>query len=651
VTETRTPDAPRRSPRASGGDPHPLDPLSGEEIVAAARAIRSWHACPPDLRFAVIALHEPGKHDLRAAERTPTRIERLAEVIGYARASRETIEAVVSLDADEVRSWRTRRDVQPLMMGEEFAECEALLRADPRWREAMRRRGVTDFALPMIDPWAAGHTGPADDPGRRRIARPLTFIRTHPDDNGYARPAEGLVCVVDLDRREVVEVVDHGPAVVPPHAGNYRPELARDPENWPHVPEPRRDLRPVVISQPDGPSFSVDGHHIRWQNWDFRIGFTPREGLVLHRVAYHDRGRLVLNRASLAEMYVPYGDPAPVHANKNVFDEGEYGLGFLANSLRLGCDCVGHIHYLDAVVNDQNGDPVHIPNAICLHEEDAGIGWKHTEFRTGHAEVRRSRRLVVSFFATAGNYDYGFFWHLYQDGSIEFEVKLTGIISTGAVETGETPRHGGVVAPNLYGPHHQHYFCARLDVEVDGPENSVVEHNAVGLPVGPDNPTGNAWIDHTELLTTEALAQRVVNPASGRTWTVINPDVRNALGGPVGYKLIPGENVLPPQGPASQVGRRGGFAYKHLWVTAYDPHERYAAGDYPAQNPGDNGLPAYADKNRAISGTDIVVWYNFGSHHVVRPEDWPVTPVLKLGFHLKPNGFFTGNPALDVPSA
>jgi primary-amine oxidase len=539
------------------------------------------------------------------------------------------------------------------MMGEEFAECEALLRADPRWREAMRRRGVTDFALPMIDPWAAGHTGPADDPGRRRIARPLTFIRTHPDDNGYARPAEGLVCVVDLDRREVVEVVDHGPAVVPPHPGNYRPELARDPANWPHVPEPRADLKPVVISQPDGPSFSVNGHHVRWQNWDFRIGFTPREGLVLHRVAYHDRGRrrLVLNRASLAEMYVPYGDPAPVHANKNVFDEGEYGLGFLANSLRLGCDCVGHIHYLDAVVNDQNGDPVDIPNAICMHEEDAGVGWKHTEFRTGHAEVRRSRRLVVSFFATAGNYDYGFFWNLYQDGGIEFEVKLTGIISTGAVEAGQLPRHGALVAPSLYGPHHQHYFCARLDVEVDGPENSVVEHNAVGLPVAPDNPTGNAWIDQTELLATEVQAQRVVNPASGRTWTVINPEVRNALGGPVGYKLIPGENVLPPQGPASQVGRRGGFAYKHLWVTAYEPGERYAAGDYPAQNSGDNGLPAYARKNRAVSGTDIVVWYNFGSHHVVRPEDWPVTPVLKLGFHLKPNGFFTGNPALDVPSA
>ena len=169
-------------------------------------------------------------------------------------------------------------------------------------------------------------------------------------------------------------------------------------------------------------------------------------------------------------MYVPYGDPAPTHRFKNVFDQGEYGVGWLANSLVLGCDCVGHIHYFDGVVNDNDGGHVVIPNAICMHEEDAGIGWKHMDFRTEATQVRRRRRLVISTVATVGNYEYGYFWYLYTDGTIEYEIKLTGVISTGAIADGETPRHGTLVAPGLYGPHHQHFFCVRLDMAVDGAE-------------------------------------------------------------------------------------------------------------------------------------------------------------------------------------
>ena len=222
------------------------------------------------------------------------------------------------------------------------------------------------------------------------------------------------------------------------------------------------DLKPIEITQPEGPSFTVDGHAVTWQRWQLRIGFTPREGLVLHEVGY--AGRPIVYRASLAEMYVPYGDPAPTHRFKNVFDQGEYGIGWLANSLTLGCDCVGHIHYFDGVVNDNDGGAVTIPNAVCMHEEDAGIAWKHTDFRTGAVQVRRRRRLVISTIVTVGNYEYGYFWYLYTDGTIEYEVKLTGVISTGAIAPGEKPEHGTLVAPGLYGPHHQHFFCVRLDM-------------------------------------------------------------------------------------------------------------------------------------------------------------------------------------------
>ena len=127
-------------------------------------------------------------------------------------------------------------------------------------------------------------------------------------------------------------------------------------------------------------------------------------------------------------------------------------------------------------------------NAICLHEEDYGVLWKHYEFRNETFEVRRSRRLVISFFATVGNYDYGFYWYFYQDGTIQLEAKLTGIIQTAAVAPGKPYPWGGMVAEGLGGPTHQHFFNARLHMMVDGERNTVTEHEFVPRPWGADNP-------------------------------------------------------------------------------------------------------------------------------------------------------------------
>jgi primary-amine oxidase len=284
-----------------------------------------------------------------------------------------------------------------------------------------------------------------------------------------------------------------------------------------------------------------------------------------------------------------------------------------------------------------------------MHEEDYGVGWKHTDFRTEKVEVRRSRRLVVSCFATVGNYEYGFFWYLYTDGSIQYEVKLTGVLSTGAIPVGEEPRFGNLVAPGLYGPHHQHFFNVRLDMQVDGERNSVYEVDAAALPPGPDNPYANAWVTNKTLLARESEAQRLIDPFIARSWYIVNRSELNELGQPVGYKLMPGENVLPLQQEGSQAFSRAQFAYKHLWVTAFDDAERYAAGDYPNQHGSPGGLVEYQKADRPLEDTDLVVWYSFGAHHVVRPEDWPVMPVAYVGFHLKPVGFFDGNPALDMP--
>jgi primary-amine oxidase len=330
---------------------------------------------------------------------------------------------------------------------------------------------------------------------------------------------------------------------------------------------------------------------------------------------------------------------------------GEYGVGMLANSLELGCDCLGEIFYFDAHVNDNDGGVATIKNAICMHEEDFGVLWKHTDFRTLKGEIRRSRRLVVSTIATVGNYEYGYFWYFYQDGTIGYEIKLTGVISNGAIEPEARPRHGAMVAPGLYGPNHQHFFCVRLDMMVDGLENSVYECDSVAVPPGPENPHGNAWTVTSTLLGRESQAQRLADTASARFWKVVNPSRKNALGEPVAYKLEPGPSTLSFYQPEAHALRRAQFTTKNLWVTAYDPSQMFPAGDYPNQHPGGDGVVAYAADDRPLENKDVVLWHTFVAHHVARPEDWPVMPVTYVGFHLKPWGFFVGNPALDVPVA
>ncbi len=290
-----------------------------------------------------------------------------------------------------------------------------------------------------------------------------------------------------------------------------------------------------------------------------------------------------------------------------------------------------------------------LANAICMHEEDYGILWKHIDWRTNQTEVRRSRRLVISFIAKVGNYEYGFFWYLYQDGTIQFEVKLTGIMNTGAALPGVKPKYGQLVAPQLYAPIHQHIFSLRLDMMVDGLKNSVYEVHTESEPLGPENPHGNAFFAQATLLSRESEAQQTIDPFSSRYWKVVNHERLNALGEPVAYKIMPGDNTLPFTHPEASVMKRAAFARKHLWVTPYSPEERYPAGDYPNQHAGGAGLPAWTQANRSIEDTDVVVWYTMNSHHIPRPEDWPVMPAGYISFMLKPVGFFDRNPALDVP--
>ncbi|MEM9266079.1 MAG: primary-amine oxidase [Cyanobacteria bacterium P01_F01_bin.13] len=618
---------------------HPLEPLTPDEIAAAVAIIRQEKSLGSSFRFATVTLNEPAKAIVLGFQPGDA-IEREAFVILLDNATAQTYEAVVSLSRGTVKSWEHIPGVQPSIMLDEFVECEAAVKASEEFRAAIAKRGITDPDLVMVDPWSAGNYGIADEEGVR-LSRALCWVKANPTDNGYARPIEGVIPVVDLNKMEVIRVEDYGVVPLPPKDGNYTTEYVKD---------YRQDLKPLEIVQPEGPSFSVKGHEISWQKWKIRIGFTPREGLVLYTVTYTDQGeeRPIFYRASLAEMTVPYGDPKPYHYRKNAFDVGEYGIGSLANSLKLGCDCLGEIYYFDAFITDSRGGIAQIENAVCLHEEDFGILWKHMDWRTEHTEVRRSRRLVISFIATVGNYEYGFYWYFYQDGTIQYEIKLTGMVSTAAVMPGEVPKYGTLIAPQLNAPIHQHIFNVRMDMCVDGVNNSVYEVDIV--PEEDDhNPYGNAFYAKSTLLPTEQAAQREIDPMKGRYWKIVNPSKTNAMGYPTAYKLMPGENTLPLARPDASVINRATYMTKHLWVTPYSPDEKFPAGNYPNQHPGGVGLPEWTQADRPVDDTDVVVWYTFAHSHSPRAEDWPVMPVGTIGFMLKPLNFFDENPANDVP--
>ncbi|HEU5388057.1 MAG TPA: primary-amine oxidase [Streptosporangiaceae bacterium] len=621
---------------------HPLDPLSADEIRQAAAIVRRDRTIGDTWRFASIELREPAKADLPALE---AKARREALVVCWNRDDGQAYRATVSLTGDEVTSWEHLPGQQPNMTVDEWHECDEMLRADPRLAEALARRGLTDMSLVLTDMWAYGAALVPERYKDRRIGWSDVWYRGSELGNPYARHVTGLHPVVDLNTMTLLELEDNyaeGAQDDPEVMGEYLPSL---------LPMRLREVTPLEITQPEGVGFTLDGNQLSWQKWQLRLGFNHREGLVLHQVGFRDGERLrpVAHRLSFAEMVVPYRDASPDHYRRTAFDIGEWGLGFMTTSLSLGCDCLGDITYLDAVVHDSRGEPRTVPNAICIHEEDSGVGWKHVDERAG-VEVRRQRRLVISFHVTVANYEYLVYWRFYQDGNIECEVRATGILVTShTAAPGSRPANGTLVDHGLYAPFHQHFIVARLDLDVDGTANTVYVSDSVPAQAGGDDPYGLGLTVRNTPLRTEAGGKQDYDWSTQRGWKIINNNITNGLGTPTGYKLVPSSAFPPLIDPASPAYQRAEVIGHTLWVTPYSADERWPCGDFPVQSAYDTGLAEWTKADRPIENTDVVLWYVFGIHHITRPEDWPVMPSDIVSFWLKPVGFFDRNPALDVP--
>jgi len=622
------------------GPRHPLDPLSAAEIAATTRLLKADSRTPEGAFFPTLVLHEPPKEDVLAFKPGKA-FSREAYVEVFDRPNNVLYKAIVDLRANRVISFeQLPAGTQPTTFFTEFDDVNNLVSQDKEWIAAMDRRGVDPKDV-YIDIWAGGDTPITKDrdgnpvPAGTRLMRAIAFFQGDMP-NPYDRPIEGVMAIVDANHMRVLQVTDTGIRPVSHDTGDAAPNAKAEP------------LKPLQVIQRQGPSFKVDGNEVSWQNWRFRFALHPREGLVLYTVGFAQDGKVrpVAYRIGLSEVFVPYGLPDPNWAWRAAFDIGDYGIGRTADPLAANVDVPDNAVFFDATLADDVGESYVIPKAMALYERDSGVLWKRVDPTSEDQETRMGRELVLTFNSWIGNYIYGVDYIFRLDGTLEVRAVATGTTLNRGVQTlDEGNQYGTAVTTQVAAPNHQHFLNFRLDLDVDGTANRVVETNVSSVPTE----YGNAWAGEHTLLKTEDAAQRDLNPATARTWTVESTDAKNAVGHETGYALIPVESMGMPYAAATNPPLlRAGYTQHALWVTSYKPDEMYAAGPFPNQSLAEGqGLPQYAN-GESVADKDIVLWYTIPFTHVPEVEEYPVMNSESLGFMLRPDGFFSRNPALGA---
>ena len=625
---------------------HPMDPLTADEILAAANILLQGRAAQPGAIFQSIELREPPKAEVLAFRRgsAPSR-----SAMVFYRQNKQSFKSIVNLSLGTF-SPPVLIPISDGQLGLTIQEVSdfAFVFNDPAFLAALALRGIrtpTQLQEVLVTPLTPGSFGLPEE--SRRIVKAQMYSTEGAKINLYAKPIEGLQAIIDLDERRIIKLIDTGVVPIPAATHNF------DEASIGAAYGLRPELRPIRISQPAGTNFRIDGNFIEWQKWRFHARFERRSGPVVSLVTY-DR-RQVMYQASLAEIFVPYQDPTTNWFYRTYMDAGEFGFGLLASPLTLGLDVPENAVLLDGLVAAAIPDPtlpvipLPLSHVIGVFERLTGNpAWRHYEqFANGAYEGRAEVELVVRSIAQLGNYDYLLDWIFTQSGAIRVEIGLTGIDAPKAVggqRAGSAQRFGAPVAAELVAPFHSHHFNFRLDLDIDGQNNTFVLGELKQRPAA--GPRKSVWTVADRSIESEAQGQL---DHGHDQWKVVNESRRNALGERVGYLVHSHSGVEPLLDKADY--QRAGFIAHNLWITAFDPDERYAAGDTPNQNPGAPGLPQYVANNQSLVNRDIVLWLTVGHHHVTQAEDWPVLSGEKLSFELKPVNFFDRNPAVDLRRA
>jgi len=633
---------------------HPMDPLEDTEILGAAFILLGAGAAQPGAIFQSIDLREPPK-DVVLGFHPGDPVTRAATV--YYRQNKKSYKTIVDLDHGTLSPPQLipKSDGQlGLTITEVFDFTFAF--QDPAFLHALALRGITtpaQLANVLVTPLTPGSFGLPEE--SRRIVKAQMYYRENQAINLYAKPIEGMQAIMDLDDRVVIQVQDTGVLPLPAQTQEFDETTVSTRYGL------RPALKPIHITQPQGANFTLTGNFVEWQKWKFHVRFERRPGTVISLVTYD--GRPVLYQGSLAEIFVPYQDPDANWFYRTYMDEGEFGFGLLSSPLKLGLDVPETAVLLDALVSAALPDPsvpvvpLPLPQVVGIFERLTGTpAWRHFELFAGPTpayEGRADVELVVRTIAQLGNYDYLVDWIFNQSGAIRTEVALTGIDAPKTVRSttlasptaAQDTRFGALVGPNLVAPNHSHFFNFRLDLDIDGRNNTFML-GKLKTKEGVPGPRKSVWVVDEKRIERERDG---VLDADESLWKVINPNRTNARGYNTGYQLESHSHAEPLMKKADFA--RAGFIEHALWVTRYDPDQRFAAGDTPNQNPGQPGLPAYVQDDQGLVNADLVLWITIGHHHVTATEDFPVLSLEPLSFRLKPVNFFDRNPALDLQRA
>jgi primary-amine oxidase len=649
---------------------HPLEPLNAEELARVGNALAHTGQFSKNTNFAWIGLEEPAKkvvNEFKPGSDFP----RMARVVATDFDKRTSFEAIVDARAGKIAALTELGELQPGLSDGDIERARAIIDADPAVRAALLRRGlripgnISEAVGVQFAPF--GHDRTLDT-ARRRLVRAL-FSSDQDAVNEFSPYLEGIMAVIDVFSGQVAKLYDA--------AGAPSVKVAHDIFN-PAVQGQRSRANEVMPAKRNRRNFTIDRYRIDWQKWQFRFGFNAREGLVLHQISFNDNGkrRSIVYRAAVSDVLTAYGDPGDFWSWMEIFDEGVFGLGYLSMPVRPGREVPANAVTLSPVMADSSKKRFSnvFKDRIYVYERDAG---NLLHYQQGDLVFHaRATELVIGFLTSVGNYVYGFNWVFRQDGSFAFEADLAGEILTKfvaaktcadckavaeAAATGNQLRthsptgdeqYGTLVAPNLVGTHHQHWFNLRLDFDLDGTDNAVMENN---VQRASDDERPHAGTMNTRSLTVAHKvfgravdAKRDANEETSRTWTIYNPSSLRAGGRAAGYTVVPSDSTATLF-PAARESEAVGFTFHHFWVTPYREAQRFASGAYPNQ-----ATEHYADtlyhyaNGDSIYNTDIVAWYSLGETHVPRVEDYPVMPNAKLSVRFRPEGFFDRNPALGL---
>ncbi|WP_437880335.1 primary-amine oxidase [Pseudomonas sp. LRF_L74] len=631
--------------------PHPLNPLNAEEIAAAVEILKQSGEYRPDFRFTEISLHRPDKAEVwnfvTAAK--PFGGDRQANVTVL--DGKHLFEGLVDLKSRKLVSWKPVEGSHGMILLDDFGAVQKAIESSAEYAQALAKRNINDVTKVVTTPLTVGYFDGKDGLQHdKRLLKVVSYLNTG-DGNYWAHPIENLVAVVDLEQQKVIKIEDAGVIPVPMQPRAYD---GRDRQAASH--------KPLEITEPLGKNYTISGNSIHWQNWDFHLSMDSRVGLTLSTVTYDDHGkkRKVMYQGNLGGMIVPYGDPDVGWYFKAYLDSGEYGMGTLTSPIARGTDAPDNAVLLDATIADFTGTPTTIPRAFAVFERYAGPEYKHQEMGQDNVSTQR-RELVIRWISTVGNYDYIFDWVLHENGTLGINAGATGIEAVKGVASRtmhdhsakEDTRYGTLLDHNIVGTTHQHIYNFRLDLDVDGENNSLTEVDPVIARNERGGPRTSTMQTETHIVTHEKQAAQKFDPSTIRLLS--NSSKENRVGNPVSYQLIPYAGGTHPVAKGANFAKdewlynRLNFMDKQIWVTRYDAKEQHPEGRYPNRSDKDTGLGQFVADDQNIENTDVVVWLTTGTTHVARAEEWPIMPTEWVYTLLKPWNFFDETPTLRKP--